>query len=96
MSLILTLFLLVALNVLPAAMGEAQVLCPDGRFHAPGNCKICPDGSWTTAPSCQIAPSGRWIPDYGGGSTLTPDGRFDPDVGGTVLCPDGRRYAGKN
>ena len=85
------LFFLLTLSA-PYAFGAT--LCPDGRYHADGVCKLCPDGTYTTAPRCTLAPNGQYVPDYGGGTRLTPKGNYIPNTGRMVLCPDGKYYPG--
>ena len=80
--------------ILTTTLSFGATYCPDGQWHADGICKICPDGSWTTAPRCTIAPSGRWVPDYGRGTSLTPNGDYIPNTGRMVMCPDGNYYPG--
>ena len=80
-------FVLLWLTLAAPAFGST--VCPDGRFHADGVCRVCPDGTYTTAPKCAMAPSGKFIPDYGRGSRLAPDGTYIPNTGSMVLCPDG-------
>jgi hypothetical protein len=75
-------------------IANASTMCPDGKWHADGDCKMCPDGSYTTAPQCLLSPSGSYVPGYGGGLKLAPDGRWIPDTGSTVMCPNGKWAAG--
>lgn len=87
------LFVLLSATSFSAA---SSTMCPDGQFHADGQCKLCPDGSWTTAPRCALAPDGNYVPDYGGGTRLAPDGRYIPNTGSMILCPDGNYYPGRS
>jgi hypothetical protein len=81
--------LTIAASLAYGAAALAGTMCPDGKWHADGNCHTCPDGSWTTAPQCELTPSGHWNPGYGGGQTLAPDGSWIPNTGAKTLCPDG-------
>jgi hypothetical protein len=85
---------MILISVIGLGSAQAGTLCPDGKWHATGDCKLCPDGSYTTAPQCLLAPSERYVPGYGGGLKLAPDGRWIPDTGSTVLCPNGKWAAG--
>ncbi len=88
------ILLLAALLLTLSAPVFASTLCPDGKYHADGACKLCPDGSYTTAPRCALAPDGQYVPDYGGGTRLSPKGNYIPETGRMVLCPDGNYYPG--
>jgi hypothetical protein len=88
-----THFLLVILMA-TSVSAFASKLCPDGQYHADGQCKLCPDGTYTTAPKCALAPDGTYQPDYGKGTVITPKGNYIPNTGHQVLCPDGEYYPG--